>query len=80
MERAFDAVADHLAAVSDVGAEVAAVSRQDVQFTRFVAVGDQVVAEVPSGRTSPAGNSADQPTMNQPVTFQVNGTFKPSLL
>ena len=23
----------------------------------------------------PAGNSADQPIMNQPVTFQVNGTF-----
>jgi hypothetical protein len=24
---------------------------------------------------SPTGNSGDQPTMNQPVTFQVNGTF-----
>jgi hypothetical protein len=31
-----------------------------------------------SGRTSLAENSADQPIMNQPVTFQVNGTFTPA--
>jgi hypothetical protein len=24
---------------------------------------------------APKGNSGDQPIMNQPVTFQVNGTF-----
>src|ERR1700738_1626258 len=30
------------------------------------------------GRASPTANSADHPTMNHPVTFQVNGTLTPS--
>ena len=46
MERALDAVADHLAAVADVGAEVFAVRFQDVQLAGLVAVGDQILAEV----------------------------------
>ena len=47
MERALDAVADHLAPVADVRTQVAAMARQDVQLARLVAVGDQILAEVP---------------------------------
>ena len=76
VERTLDAVADHLAAVSDVRAEVTAVTRQHVQFARLVAIGDQVLTEVPK-RAHLAGRRTrpTSPTMNQPVTFQVKGTF-----
>ena len=44
---------------------------QQVQFTGLIAVYHEVLAEVPKRRTSAIENSADQPIMNQPVTFQV---------
>jgi len=46
VERALDAVADHRAALADVGAEVFAVCFQNMQVTGLVAIGDQVFAEV----------------------------------
>jgi hypothetical protein len=49
VERTFDAIADDLAAVSDVGAEVATVPGHHVQFARLVAVGDEVFTEIPKG-------------------------------
>jgi hypothetical protein len=64
VERALDAVTDDGAAVADVSAEMFAVSFQDMQRTVFVAVGDQILAEIAQRRTSPIGNSGDQPTMN----------------
>jgi hypothetical protein len=49
VERALDAVADDLAAVSDVRAEVPAVRGQHMKFARFVAVRDEVFTEVAEG-------------------------------
>ena len=46
MEGALDAVADHGAAVADVGAEMLAVRFQNMQLTGLVAVSDQILAEV----------------------------------
>jgi hypothetical protein len=46
VERALDAVADHLAAVADVGAEVFAVRLEDVQLALLIAVRHQILAEV----------------------------------
>jgi hypothetical protein len=66
VERALYAVADHLAAVADVGAEMPAVTRQHVQFTRFVAVGDQILAEVPQ-RTYLARAELGRPADHEPA-------------
>jgi hypothetical protein len=49
--------------------------RQHVQLAVGVTVGDRSSPKYRNGRTSPTGNSGDQPIMNQPVTFQANGTF-----
>ena len=49
MVRAGDAVAGHLAAVADVGAEVRAVGLHDVQAAVLAPVGRQVLAEVAQG-------------------------------
>ena len=49
VERALHAVADDLAAVADVGAEVLAVGLQDVQLAVLVAPGHEVLAEVLQG-------------------------------
>src|SRR4051812_44801650 len=46
MERTLDAVADHGAAVSDVRAEVLAVTFQHVQLTGGVPIDHKVLAEV----------------------------------
>jgi hypothetical protein len=43
---AFDAIADHLAAVADVGAEVFAVRLEHMQLTGLPAVGHQILAEI----------------------------------
>ena len=76
VEGAFDAVVDDLAAVADVRAEVLAVRLQQMQVAGLVAVGDQVLAEILQRRARRRPRTpADQPIMNQPVTFQVNGTF-----
>ncbi len=48
MERALDAVADNLAAVADVGAQVLAVPFQHMKLAGLVAVGGEVLAEVAS--------------------------------
>ena len=66
MEWAFDTVADHLAAVADVRTEVAAMPRQDVQFARIVAVGDQVLTEVPQ-RTHLARRELGRPADHEPA-------------
>lgn len=47
MERAFDAVADDLAAMAQVRAEMLAVALHQMQLAVFVAPGDQVLAKVP---------------------------------
>jgi hypothetical protein len=49
VEGALDTVADHLAAVADVGAEVFAVRFENMQLTGLIAIGDQILAEVPKG-------------------------------
>ncbi len=46
MERALDAVADHGAAMTDMGAEVLAVGLHHMKLAQPVAVGHQVLAEV----------------------------------
>jgi hypothetical protein len=66
VKRAFDAVADDLAAVSDVSAEMAAVTRQHVEFARLVAVGDQVFAEVPQ-RPHLADGKLGRPADHEPA-------------
>jgi hypothetical protein len=49
VEGALNAVADHLAAVADVGTQVLAVRFQNMQLTRLVTVSDQVLTEVAEG-------------------------------
>jgi hypothetical protein len=46
VEGALDAAADHLAAVSDVCAQVPAVPGEQMQLTGFAAVGDKVLAKI----------------------------------
>src|SRR3984957_11665832 len=46
VERALNTVADHGAAVADVGAEMFAVRFHDVEFTLLVSVSDQILAKV----------------------------------
>ena len=46
MEGALDTVADDLAAVADVRAEVLAVRFEHVQLAGLVAIGDEILAEV----------------------------------
>ena len=55
--------------------EMLAVRLEQVQHTVLVAVGGEVLPKYFSALTSPTAYSADQPIMNQPVIFQVNGTF-----
>jgi hypothetical protein len=66
VERAFDAVADHLAAMADVRAEVPAMARQEVQLAHLVAVGDQVLAEVSKGAHL-AGGKLGRPADHEPA-------------
>ena len=47
---------------------------QDVQLTVLVAVGHQILAEIVQRPDLTDRKFRRQPTMNQPVTFQVNGT------
>jgi len=61
MERALNAVVDHCATVADVRAEVFAVRFQNMQFTRIVAVGDQIFAEVPQRPDLPDGEFGGPP-------------------
>lgn len=61
--------------MADVRTQMPAVRFENVQGSRLVAVGDQILTEKRSGRTDRSPNSADQPIMNHPVTFHVNGTF-----
>ena len=51
---------------------------QNVQLTGLFAVGDQILAEIAEGPRLADGKFGGPPTMNHPVTFQVNGTFAPA--
>src|SRR5271165_6924640 len=66
VKRALDAVADHLATVADVGAEVLAVRFQDVRFTGIVTIGDEVLTEVPQ-RPHLAGTELRRPADHEPA-------------
>jgi len=80
VERALDAVTDDLAAVADVRAEVFAVRFEYMQLTALVALGHQLLAEVLKRSDFADRKLGGHPTMNHPVTFQVNGTFTPAPL
>src|SRR5690606_41215604 len=66
VERAFDAIADHLAAVPDMGTEVAAVAGENMQFAGLVAIGHEVFAEI-AQRTRLAERELRRPADHEPA-------------
>ena len=75
VERALDAVVDHLSAVADVRAEVFAVRFQNMQLTGLATVGDQIFAEVLQGPHLADGKFGGPPDHEPPGDLPGEGNF-----